>query len=112
MPTLSKIKNAINAELIAVAQQDPAFRQALLTNPKAAIQKRFGVSLPPEIELNVVEETATTNYLVLPVATGDELSEADLEAVAGGTTYQAWFTCLKSCADSKGQVQGELARFR
>ena len=26
--------------------------------------------------------------------------------------YQAWFTCLKSCADSKGQVQGELARFR
>jgi hypothetical protein len=26
--------------------------------------------------------------------------------------YQAWFTCLKSCADSKGQVQGELSRFR
>ena len=26
--------------------------------------------------------------------------------------YQAWMTCLKSCADSKGQVQGELARFR
>jgi hypothetical protein len=26
--------------------------------------------------------------------------------------YSSWFTCLKSCADSKGQVQGELARFR
>jgi hypothetical protein len=26
--------------------------------------------------------------------------------------YQAWFTALKSAADSKGQVQGELARFR
>ncbi len=26
--------------------------------------------------------------------------------------YQAWFTALKSTADSKGQVQGELARFR
>ena len=28
------------------------------------------------------------------------------------TAFQSWFTCLKSCADSKGQVQGELARFR
>ena len=26
--------------------------------------------------------------------------------------YQAWMTALKSAADSKGQVQGELARFR
>jgi predicted ribosomally synthesized peptide with nif11-like leader len=46
-----------------------------------------------------------------------ELSDSDLDAVAGGnvlasSVYAAWFTCLKSCADSKGQVQGELARFR
>jgi hypothetical protein len=39
-----------------------------------------------------------------------ELSDAALDQVEGG--YLAWFTCLKSCADSKGQVQGELARFR
>ena len=39
-----------------------------------------------------------------------ELSDEELDGVSGG--YQAWFTCLKSCADSKGQVQGELARFR
>jgi hypothetical protein len=39
-----------------------------------------------------------------------ELSDQELDEVSGG--YQAWFTCLKSCADSKGQVQGELARFR
>lgn len=26
--------------------------------------------------------------------------------------YQTWFTCLKSCADSKGEVQRDLARFR
>ena len=53
------------------------------------------------------------------IGSGGELSERDLDAVAGGSilqvatqAYQAWFTCLKSCADSKGQVQGELARFR
>ena len=44
-----------------------------------------------------------------------ELSDAALDQVEGGFASfasQAWFTCLKSCADSKGQVQGELARFR
>ena len=40
------------------------------------------------------------------------LSDAALDQVAGGFAYRAWMTCLKSCADSKRQVQGELARFR
>ena len=48
-----------------------------------------------------------------------ELPEAALDQVTGGSmilqavqAYQAWMLCLKSCADSKGQIQGELARFR
>lgn len=48
-----------------------------------------------------------------------QLAVEEIEAVAGGNiileagqAYQAWFTCLKSCAESKGQIQGELARFR
>jgi hypothetical protein len=45
-----------------------------------------------------------------------ELTVEEIEAVAGGAkiqdVVQAWFTCLKSCADAKGQVQQELARFR
>ena len=51
--------------------------------------------------------------LVHGVHGSGELSDAALDQVAGGfAAYMAWFTCLKSCADSKGQVQGELARFR
>ena len=38
--------------------------------------------------------------------------ETDTTTVEFGGAYTAWFTCLKSCAESKGQVQGELARFR
>ena len=48
-----------------------------------------------------------------------ELTAEEIEGVVGGSkiqeamqTLQTWFTCLKSIADSKGQVQQELARFR
>lgn len=35
-----------------------------------------------------------------------------VKAGSDATAFEAFFTCLRSCADSKGQVQGELARFR
>lgn len=44
------------------------------------------------------------------------LSPIEANAVSGGMSmiaqaYQAWMTCLKSCADSKGETQKALARF-
>ena len=39
-------------------------------------------------------------------------AETDTTAIDTTSAYSAWYTCLKSCAESKGQVQGELARFR
>ena len=44
----------------------------------------------------------------------DSMTAAEIDTTAIDTTsaYSAWYTCLKSCAESKGQVQGELARFR
>jgi hypothetical protein len=63
-------------------------------------------------------ETELTEAMAAPQSGAvGELGDSELDAVAGGIqiatqAYQAWFTCLKSCADSKGQVQGELARFR
>jgi len=106
MPSIIEVKNSINTELIANAQADPMFRKALLENPRAAIEKKFRVSLPPEIEFKVVEESATINYVVLPAVSGGELSDADLATVTGG-----WFTCLRACAESKGETQKALARF-
>lgn len=70
-------------QLIAKAQADKAFRQALLNDPKAAIEQELGGSLPQGMDIKVVEETADTLYLVLPSTEG-QLSEADLDHVAGG----------------------------
>lgn len=84
MSQVSQARTDIEATLIAKAQADPAFRQALLKNPKAAIEKEFGTPTPGGVDLIVLEETATTNYLVLPATAEGELSESTLDAVAGG----------------------------
>lgn len=70
------------AKLIAKAQADQSFRQALLTNSKAAIEQELGTIIE-DFQVKVVEETADTLYLVLP-AVETELSETDLDSVAGG----------------------------
>jgi len=79
-PTRSEIEDVI----IAKAQADLEFRQSLLKNANAAIEKEFGVAMPKDLKIIAVEETATTHYLLLPPIGDGELSEADLAAVAGG----------------------------
>ena len=62
------------------------------------MEQELGTRLPEGIEVRVVEETADTIYLVLPYASplgGEEgeLSDQDLEAVAGGSSTQPFFSC-------------------
>jgi hypothetical protein len=54
-------------ELITRAWEDKAFKQELLSNPRATIEKTLGVSLPEDIEIYVHEQTSTTVHLVLPM---------------------------------------------
>jgi Nitrile hydratase, alpha chain len=76
-------------QLIEKAWKDDAFRQALLTDPRGALERALGGKLRAGVQLKVVEETADTFYLVLPAnadqtATAGQLSDQQLEAVAGG----------------------------
>ena len=49
------------------------------------IEREFGAGLPAEVAVQVVAEDAHTQYLVLPPALEDlELSDEQLEQVAGG----------------------------
>jgi hypothetical protein len=85
--------------LIQRSLEDEAFRQRLLAEPKAAIEQELGSRLPESIEVRVVEETADTIYLVLPSrsadAQGGELSDQELDAVAGG---------MPACGDTASTV--------
>ena len=74
--------------LIDRSLQDEEFRQRLLAEPRAAIEQELESRLPESVEVRAVEETKDTIYLVLPSASplgqGGELSDQELEAVAGG----------------------------
>jgi hypothetical protein len=79
----------IERTLVQRSMEDEEFRQRLLADPKAAVeQEMVGAQLPEGVEVRVVEETKDTIYLVLPSASppgeGVELSDQELEAVAGG----------------------------
>jgi hypothetical protein len=70
------------------AARDLPFRQQLMTTPAPAIRDAFGVQIPADFRIKFVERGADVDSLVvLPdYRSGDEeLSDAELEAVAGGT---------------------------
>ena len=87
MSQQAQARREFEAALIAKAQSDPAFKQALLKSPKAAIEKELGVSLPANLDLKVLEESATTRFLVLPKPEDNAWSDAELEGVSGGIGF-------------------------
>ncbi len=79
----------LEARIITRALQDESFKQQLLSGSvgaKAAIEQEIGQKLPEGLQIKVIEETANASYIVLPkMPSGDqELSEEELETVAGG----------------------------
>jgi hypothetical protein len=74
------------------AEADPAFRAELLANPRKALEAELGVQIPQDVSVNVHEESMSEVHLVLPVSQED-LSDADLELVAGGGSF--WGDCTQ-----------------
>jgi hypothetical protein len=66
------------------AAENPKYRQALISDPKSVIEKQLNTSLG-NVNVKAVADTADTTYVVIPHVAGEgELSDADLEKVAGG----------------------------
>jgi hypothetical protein len=87
MSERSESVSIAEAQLTAKAWKDPAFKRALLSDPKGVLQQEFGVQIPDDVTVKVVEETQQTVYFVLPAVPDDtsvdQLSDFELEAVAG-----------------------------
>ena len=89
--------------LIERSLQDDVFRQQLLADPRAIIEREIGTQLPEDLRVVALEETADAIYLVLPstspVGEGGEIADRELEAVAGGDagSTSTFSLCNISC---------------
>jgi peroxiredoxin len=57
---------SLKDQVIQKAWEDAEFKAKLIADPKAAVKEAFGVDVPDEIEVEVVEENANKYYLVIP----------------------------------------------
>jgi hypothetical protein len=79
-------RDEFNTSIATKAWQDAAFRQELLSNPRAVIARELGTTLPSNLQIHVFEEDNNNLYVVIPPvpSVDEELSEEALEQVAGG----------------------------
>ena len=79
-------QHALDA-VLARAALDLTFRRDLLSDPRNAVHRAFGVTLPADYRVRFIERDRDLDALiVLPDfrSSSDELSESDLESVSGG----------------------------
>ena len=89
--------------LAKFAVANPKYREALVKDPKAVIERQLGTSLG-KVNVKSVIETADTVYVVVPhIAAEGQLSDSDLEKVAGGKNDIS-ATCTVSGSGSQNTV--------
>ncbi len=87
------------------AMVDKDYRAKILADPKAAIEETAGEKLPDDFKIQVIEsDPAASMAFVLPPMpeTNVELSDDDLENVAGGLCAQDTTVCVgNACGANK-----------
>lgn len=77
--------NEMRDQILGRAEEDADFRSRLLADPKGTISSELGTEIPDGFNIVVHEDSATTAHLTLPPSA--ELTEADLEMVAGANLW-------------------------
>ena len=93
------------AKISAMVMDDPALREKLLADPRAALAELAGIEIDASVKVVVHEESADTFHLVIPPALPDELSEDQLEAVAGGAAFGVTAKAIGTAA-AGGAISG------
>jgi hypothetical protein len=90
-----KMDQAI-AKIIKRCWDDSKYQTRFMSEPHAVL-KEEGVDVPQGLTLKVVQNTENVHYLAIPPKPTDQLSDRDLEGVAGGAgTFQLKSNFLKN----------------
>ena len=92
MPTLKyKNRSELNELIVKEVLGNDKFRKQLLSDPKKALEQFVGTKFTDAVKVNIVVESPDEFYFVLPPGvrpdTSDELSDKEMEQVAGGITW-------------------------
>jgi hypothetical protein len=80
------------SQLIAKAWTDEAFKKRFLEDP-ATVLKEYGMEMPSDMKVKVVEGTDEEVYLILPPRPSGELSEEDLRDLTAAPAYTWCHQC-------------------
>lgn len=79
------------AKVVMKAWKDPQFKEKLLKNPIEALMSQ-GIEIPKDVQVTVLENTDKQFYFVIPKEPEQELSEKQLESIAGGAFDDYFFS--------------------
>jgi len=87
METQTATRRDLETALIQKCWKDPEFKKQVINDPKGMLERHTGQKLPAQIKIFIHEEDAKTLHFSIPPAPSNltELSDDDLERVAGGT---------------------------
>lgn len=74
----------LNQLVAQKASENEEFRLALLNDAMEAINKEFAVTFPENTKVEVHVESLNVLHLIIPAGNADELTDDQLEDVAGG----------------------------
>ena len=98
---MTEQRNAL-AELFAACWKDEALKARFMSDPKAVLAE-YGLDVPANINVNVVENSDNTVHITMPAApTGAaNLSDEELAGAAGGLTFKGstviWGVAMTVC---------------
>ena len=80
------------AELFAAFWKDDALKQRFMSDPKSVLAE-YDMPVPDGMDVKVVENSDNTVHITMPMAPrGNELSDEELSAAAGGfvESFACW----------------------
>ncbi|WP_458119879.1 NHLP leader peptide family RiPP precursor [Paenibacillus sp. Z6-24] len=72
----------LHSQVIQKAWEDPNFMELLKSDPKKALYDMMGITLPENVQLKTIQETAEEIYLVIPPKPSEMVASAGINVKA------------------------------